>query len=110
MIEFSFDGRSEDLLRYTINGESKHVDVSFRLATKIAESVGDPHLLLSNGDEIGLTQSTQIVSIATGIDLEQLGIFAMRENPTAVYKMAGEVLMLTLPREKDAPEVDGKKG
>lgn len=97
------------MVRFEFKGQTYERDVSWDMAMKVADRVGDPHRILANGGEVGLIDAVRIVSIFSGVSERDLGEHAMKVGARDIYRVAGEVLLGTIPTDEDAPEDDGAK-
>lgn len=97
------------MITFEFGGKTYEKEVTWQVASKINDRVGDPHRILASGGEVGLIQAVRIVSILTGVSEQELGDHAMKKGAKDIYRVAGEVLLATVPTEEDAPETDGKK-
>lgn len=98
------------MIKFKFGYETHDIEVTWAVASRINDRVGDPHLILASGGDMGLIKAVRIVSIATGIPEVELGEHAMKKGARDVYSCASEILLATIPQEDDIPETDeGKK-
>jgi len=97
------------MIVFEFNGKTYEKEVTWEVAARVADRVGDPHRILANGGDIGLIQAVRIVSIWSGVPEVDLGNYAMAQGAREIYRVAGEVLLATLPVPEDVPEVDEAK-
>lgn len=97
------------MITFEFGGKTYEKEVTWQIASRIHDRVGDPHRILASGGDIGLIQAVRMVSILTGIPEQELGEHAMRKGAKEIYDAAAWILRATVPVEEDAPEIEDEK-
>ena len=97
------------MLTVTLAGKTHEVEMTWAVADRVYNRVGDPWKILEAPEQLGLVLPVRIVASAFNLPEDKVGAAALESDHTEILRASAEVLKACLPAKIKITEVDEAK-